>query len=816
MSARLGPLLKILLPVFAVFSLAFLLLLSYASKISLKNAEDRAVANATRTVNEFKTLRSYYTDQVVRKVRQHSKLAVSFDHRDHEETIPMPATMIHDLSEIISNDAGGVKLKLYSAFPFPARSGRVLDSFAKEAVRRLNLEPERPYVKSEMEPGAERVRVGIADKMTVQACVDCHNSHPLSPKRDWRLGDVRGVLEVDMPLHEDLARSRSATLAIGGMAFAALLLASLALSWLIDSKILRTFRADASDIEKAAESSAVPASTQARSQLKVSLRYISLADLCFALFLYADYLSSGELKSGFGALYCGIFGLVLIWAHHQLSIGDSEGPLLAIFWWIQGSTLIAAIPPVSYVTLGLLPVLGLLMVLPLLRSRNPRRYLLYSWLATAISFGLSFVLTSAPVNSAGYYIDTLSVLVASGLTLLLVWQQKLTLQAVFNESQEMENKFRQSQKIEVVGRLAGGIAHDFNNLLTVIKAHSDMLLRGAAPDSEARSSLEDIAKAVRRASSLTRQLLAFSRRQVLVPQVIELNSILSNIGGMLRPLIGETITLKIVLSAEAGRVKADPHQIEQVLVNLAVNARDAMPQGGTLTFETLNTVFSGKEARDLAGLEPGPYVVIAASDTGVGIDRSQLEKIFEPYFTTKAAGHGTGLGLSTVKGIVEQSGGQIRVYSETGKGSVFKVFLPRVDEPLAAAAKAPAPPAAKGRGKVLLVEDDALLLKATTAILTGGGYEVITAANGQEALERCQGMERCPDLLVTDVIMPEMSGIQLTRALRTRWPELKVLLVSGYTENAVMENGHLEAGTEFLAKPFGDLDLLAKLRELLG
>jgi len=389
--------------------------------------------------------------------------------------------------------------------------------------------------------------------------------------------------------------------------------------------------------------------------------------------------------------------------------------------------------------------------------------------------------------------------------------------AVFDnitERRKLEEQLLQSQKMEAVGRLAGGVAHDFNNLLTVINGYSELLLRQIGEDSTLRKEVDEIRKAGDRASMLTRQLLAFSRRQVLQPKMMDLNATVSGMVTMLRRLIGEDIDLRILPGEELGRVKADPGQVEQIILNLVVNARDAMPGGGRLCIETCNTILDGTFSSKHPHAVAGPHVLLAVSDTGVGMSEDTQAHLFEPFFTTKEKGKGTGLGLSTVYGIVQQSQGAIYVYSELGRGTTVKIYLPRVEGEVEIASP-DSGPAPHGTETVLVAEDEAQVRDFVTRVLSAKGYRVLAAGEGIEALRLCREFAEPVDLLITDVVMPRMGGRELASRIEAVKPGVRVLFVSGYTENAISHHGVLDAGLTFLQKPFTTDALLRKVREVL-
>ncbi len=383
------------------------------------------------------------------------------------------------------------------------------------------------------------------------------------------------------------------------------------------------------------------------------------------------------------------------------------------------------------------------------------------------------------------------------------------------EQRHLEEQFRQSQKMEAVGQLAGGIAHDFNNLLTAILGNTQLLLRELPPGDAKRGDVEEIRKASERAASLTRQLLAYSRRQMLQPEVLDLNGVVAEMDKMLRRLIGEHIALVTVLAPDLGRVRADPNQLEQVIVNLAVNARDAMPDGGKLTIETANVDLDETYAQTHLGSVPGPYAMLAVTDSGVGMDAGVRAHLFEPFFTTKEVGRGTGLGLATVYGIVKQSGGYISVYSEVGRGSSFKIYLPRIATPSGTPASPHRGRPARGTETVLVVEDEPAVLTLSRRALEAQGYIVLTASDAAAALRVVERHGGTIHLLVTDVVMPGKSGRELADKLAAQRPGIRVLYMSGYPGDAVVAHGSLPAGSAFLQKPFSPDSLARKVRDVL-
>ena len=385
------------------------------------------------------------------------------------------------------------------------------------------------------------------------------------------------------------------------------------------------------------------------------------------------------------------------------------------------------------------------------------------------------------------------------------------------ERKRLETQFFQSQKMETIGRLAGGIAHDFNNLLTVIKGYTQLSLNHIQEGDPCRENLEEIKSAAERAAELTNQLLTFSRRQILDMKVLDLNTIVRGLEKMTGRIIGEDIEMFTVLDDHLGRVKTDPGQLEQVILNLVVNARDAMPAGGKLAIETANVVFDDTYARTHISVTPGSYVMLSVSDTGYGISPEIKELIFEPFFTTKEEGKGTGLGLSTIYGIVKQSGGNIWVYSEPGQGTTFKIYLPRIEEETGALpVQDDTDHLPMGKETVLLVEDDPSLRALAARVLRYQGYKVLEATNGHEAIGIArENVQEKIDLLLSDVVMPHMGGRELVKRMKTLHSEVRVLFISGYTEHAITYHAGLKPGTPFLQKPFSPTALAKKVREVL-
>jgi PAS domain S-box-containing protein len=378
-----------------------------------------------------------------------------------------------------------------------------------------------------------------------------------------------------------------------------------------------------------------------------------------------------------------------------------------------------------------------------------------------------------------------------------------------------EDQLRQVQKMEAVGRLAGGIAHDFNNALSVILGCSGLVLRDLALTDPMREDVDEIRLAAVRAADLTRQLLMFSRQQVVEPRMLDLNQVLLDMDKMLRRIIGEDIDLVSLPARRLGRIQADPSHLDQVIMNLVINARDAMPTGGKLTIETANVDLDAEYAREHLGTKPGPYVMLAVTDTGHGMDDATRARVFEPFFTTKETGKGTGLGLSTVFGIVQQAGGSVWVYSELGRGTTFKLYFPHLADEAESPQPAPSCRLLGGTETILLVEDQERVRAVAYAILRRSGYRVIVAQSAGDALVVCEQHPGKIDLLLTDVVMPQLSGTELAKRVAQMRPETKVLYTSGYTDDSVVRHGVLDGEVAFLQKPFTPESLAGRVREVL-
>ncbi len=383
------------------------------------------------------------------------------------------------------------------------------------------------------------------------------------------------------------------------------------------------------------------------------------------------------------------------------------------------------------------------------------------------------------------------------------------------QQKKLQEQLNQSQKMEAIGRLAGGVAHDFNNVLCVITGNAALTLKDPSVGEPLRKSIEEISVAADRAADLTRQLLTFSRKQVIAPKVIDLSQLVESMHPMLLRLIGEDIILKTLPKEQLGRVRIDPSQVQQIVLNLAINARDAMPDGGELFIETADIRLDENYCEKHANVTPGSYVMLAVSDTGIGMDSETQSMIFEPFFTTKEQGHGTGLGLATVFGIVEQNGGRVEVYSEPEEGTSFKLYFPSVDEPAESLIPPPVPEAPAGKETVLVVEDEDMVRRMAMRLLKSLGYTVLAVGSGKEALALAKSHEGPIDLLLTDVVMPRMNGRELATKITKIRPEIKVLYASGYTKNVIARHGVLDEGVQFVSKPYTLEMIGVRVRDVL-
>jgi two-component system, cell cycle sensor histidine kinase and response regulator CckA len=415
-------------------------------------------------------------------------------------------------------------------------------------------------------------------------------------------------------------------------------------------------------------------------------------------------------------------------------------------------------------------------------------------------------------------VATSGIFIEGGYHSIVFFQDVTQKKKAEDEKKKIEAQLVQAQKLEAVGRLTGGIAHDFNNMLTTIIGNAEIALSGIKKTDALREIVEDIKEAGEKAAILTRQLLAFSRRQIFQPEIFNLNEVVTEMDKMLKRVIGEDIQLDVALSQDLDLVETDPGQIEQIILNLAVNARDAMPQGGKLTIETSEVEVDDEYASRHYPMTPGHYVMLVVNDTGSGMTRETQSQIFDPFFTTKPKGKGTGLGLSIVYGIVKQSNGYIWVYSELNMGTTFKIYLPRVesDEYAAEEKREGAKEESGGSETLMVVEDDAMIMKVIKQVLVSSGYNVLTAGDGKEALRLFDLHKGHIDMLLTDIIMPGMGGRDLADQMKQTRPDLKVLYMSGYTDDAIVRHGMLEKGLSFIQKPFASGNLKKKVREVLG
>ena len=657
---------------------------------STANLQEKLTQRARSLHTQIMADRQYYALVIVPRLIELGG-SLGPDYRQVHGRFPLPATFVREVSELTARTRDGYTTNLISPWAINKEKG-LKDQFQREAFAYLADHPTGQFFSTDTIKGQAVMRVLMADLASAKSCVDCHNAHPQSPKRDFKLNDLMGGLEIVVPTDQYLQESQ-----------------------------------------------------------------------------------------------------------RDLAITMAGGTVLCLM--VLG---VVALATKRVVTRPLARLAGRMQRVAGTRGAVS---------AQAVS--------APPGDEMAYLTETfmeMEAIIAMQQQSLQEANERLTQRVVERTEalQSAEERLRQSQKLEAIGKLAGGVAHDFNNLLTAIMGYSELLLSHLQPEDQARKNAEQIRHAAVRAAALTHQLLAFGRRQVLAAKVLDLNAVAMNLEPMLRRLIGEDLELVIVPCPGLGQVRADPGQIEQVIMNLAINARDAMPRGGKLTIETANVELDAGYVRQQVSVRPGPYVLLAVSDTGCGMNAETQAHIFEPFFTTKEQGKGTGLGLATVYGIVKQSDGYVWVYSEPGHGTTFKIYLPRIDGVSTTAEPDEARSApVSGRETILLVEDEEAVRDLVRGVLEGCGYSVLLAQNGEEALRLSGGHEGPIHLMVTDVVMPRMSGRELAERLASPRPTMKVLYISGYTDDAVVRHGVLSRGVAFLQKPFMPDALLRKVREML-
>ncbi len=746
------------IPVLAVLlCVAVAVILWHLSSLSSTLIESTALQDAALYADSLVEFRKLYASEVVARAQSHG-MQITHDYAGKEDAIPLPATLSLLLGNRMAEKGSGGEVRLYSNYPFPWRKdGGPRDDFERSALAQLRQRSDQPVYRYEDYGGRRVLRYVIADRMQA-TCVSCHNGHPQSTKTNWKIGDVGGGLEVILPLDRAVAQANSG---LKGTFVLMAMIVVLGLTGL--ALVIRKLRRTSVELEqRVAERTAALRKSEERTR--------SIIDSALDAVVGLD--SDG-------------------------TITDWNPRAQAIFGWSRGDVLgrpmaetviparfrEACVRGLRLLTSGTGDVLNRRVEMIALR-RDGEEF--------PIEFSISPLKGGDAYEFAAFITD-------------------------ITERKRLEEAFQQAQKMDAVGRLAGGVAHDFNNLLTVIMGYCQLILKGIGQGLPIGHQIEQIKTAADRAAILTNQLLAFSRKQILQPRVLNLNEVVESTEKLLRRLIGEDIDLVTKLDPTLGQVKADPGQVDQVIMNLAVNARDAMPRAGRLTIETANAELDGSYARRHPVVPPGPYVMLAVSDTGRGMDQDTQARIFEPFFTTKERGKGTGLGLATVYGIVKQSGGFIWVYSEVGRGTTFKIYLPRVDED-AEVARADQAFREMPRGveTVLMTEDDELVRSLIRVTLQKQGYTVLEAKDGTEALRIGQEYRGPIHLLVTDVVMPGMNGRELAERLASRCPAMRVLYLSGYTGETIVRNGVLEAEQAFLPKPFSPAAFAHKVREVLN
>ena len=882
-----------------------------------------ATSSATNVANQIKKIRGYYTENVIMDVESASDISVGIEHKDDPNMIPLPATFVHDISRLFVDQ--DISLLLYSAFPFPDRVNRQVDGFMQEAWIYLNENPDGTFTRQEVEKGVTFLRVAVADRMVAQTCVSCHNSHPDSPKTDWQLGDVRGVLEVRGNIQAPLASSLELTRNILiGVALAGLGL--LLIVWSTTRTIIRPVTKICASMNALAAGnmdSEVPTANRSDELGQIGKALVSLQD---DLKRAHDATSARTEQMGalLNALPDNYFrldknGTILDYRIHPgLTISDDPAAHL-------GHTVFETLPPgpsallkenmkkqrakqkivsweynlefegkLRYREARLCPIAGSDETVLVVRDISKRHQAVRQ--SALVEARLERIVTSLPgavlsrrvsedegsvaiyvsskseeiwgytpeevyatkgvleatvdPDDMGKLIQLLSDAVKNGETYSHRYQVTTrsgerkwlethtngTLQKdgsiltdgfvtdVTSDVRAQEHMRAQqevaarAQKLDSIGQLTGGVAHDFNNLLAAIMFSLE-LLRDDEADEQHLTLINNSLTAAQRGADLTRSMLAFASQASLDPSLIDLNKLVNEIHNWAGRTLPSSITVKTSLSENLWPIMADVSSTESALLNLLVNARDAMPEGGDLTIETMNVRFDEGylDARQKK-MAPGQYVMLAVSDTGHGIPAESLERIFEPFFTTKAPDKGTGHGLSMIFGFMQQSGGTVQVYSEPGVGTTFKLyFKARNDEVDDRVAMPVNVESLQGNGqKILVVEDDENVLSILIKILKKSGYVVTTARSGDEALALFEANSTF-DLLLTDIMMPgHLKGTALSRAIREKVGDFPVIFMSGYASEATVQGNGLRADDIRLMKPIMRADLLAAIKKSLN
>jgi len=778
---------------------------------------DAMLTQRARSLNtQIMADREYYASVIVPRVIELGG-SLGADFRRVHGRFPLPATFVREVSELTAVAQEGYTSSLISPWAINPAKG-ISDPFQREAFAYLKDHPTGQFFRTDTIDGRVVLRALMADRATAQSCVDCHNAHPSSPRHDFKLNDLMGGLEIVIPMDQYLQESRRDTLVAiaGGLVLCLMVIGIVAVgaekivARPLTELAFRLRLLGAQESDSSLKLGSVPLGNEVehlqetfeqmqrvivaqrekledanrRLTQRVQERTEALQTLEQRFQLTVDHATDA-------IFFLDLNGTVQ-WANRQAEVLTGR-PLQQL----AGSSFTAVLSAEGQIVAEA-------------RLAAVRR-------GESVPALITFDIVRAQGDSVLVEVNTASVKQGEQVVGRLLVARDLTERKKAEaEKAALEEQFRGAQRMEAIGRLAGGIAHDFNNLLTIMLGYSELLVTDLRPGDLRRKNAEAIRIATVRASSLVQQLLAFSRRQVMTTQVLNLNAVVTNLEPMLRRLLGEDIELAFRTHKRLGQVSADPSQIEQIIMNLVINARDAMPRGGKLTIETaaadLDEAFCHRHGMG----QPGPHVMLAVSDTGGGMDADTAAHIFEPFFTTKELGKGTGLGLSTVYGIVKQSGGSIWVYSELGQGTTFKIYLPQVDEVPTTVEPAVEPPRRAAEKKVVMVvEDEEAVRQLILEVLEGHGYTVLVARDGEEALSLNRQLKGPLHLLMTDVVMPRMGGRELAERLHPARPDMKILYMSGYTDDAVVLHGVLAEHMSFLQKPFTPNTLLLKVREVL-